>query len=177
MRSAWRAMAPGRYAWRHMARHPNADLLTHFYEAFQRKDAATMRAAYAPDARFDDPAFPGLRGAAVGDMWAMLCEAARDFSVEFRDVQADDDSGRAHWEARYLFGGNRRVHNVIDASFTFRDGKIATHVDTFDFHRWARQALGPVGLLFGWSGLLRGQVQARSAKLLANWQKQHPATR
>lgn len=156
--------------------HPNEVLLTRFYEAFGKQDASVMRAAYADDARFSDPAFPDLRGAAIGDMWTMLCERAQEFSVDFRDVQADDTSGRAHWEARYLFGGKRRVHNVIDASFVFRDGKIVQHADAFDFHRWARQALGPVGLVLGWSGFLRGQVQQQSAKLLAGWQKKHAAT-
>ncbi|MEW5742611.1 MAG: nuclear transport factor 2 family protein [Myxococcota bacterium] len=151
--------------------HPNAQLLTGFYEAFARKDAGPMRAAYADDARFSDPAFPDLRGKAIGDMWAMLCERAQDFSLTFRDVQADDAKGSAHWEARYLFGGKRKVHNVIEASFTFRDGRIVQHTDSFDFHRWSRQALGPAGLLLGWSGFLKRQVQGRSAKLLASWQR------
>jgi hypothetical protein len=143
-----------------VSQHPNAALLIRFYEAFNRKDAAVMRAASAPDARFDDPAFPGLRGDAIGAMWTMLCERAQDFSLEFRDVQADDTKDSAHWEARYLFGGRRRVHNVIEASFELRHGKVVRHTDVFDFHRWARKALGPVGLVLGWTGFLHGKVQA-----------------
>ena len=73
--------------------HPNELLLTGFYQAFARKDAAPMRAAYAPEAQFTDPAFPSLRGAAIGDMWTMLCEQAKDFRLEFRDVKADDGAG------------------------------------------------------------------------------------
>lgn len=153
--------------------HDNAKKLTAFCEAFARKDAGPMRAVYAPDARFSDGAFPDLRGKDIGDMWAMLCEIAQDFSVEFRDVQADDMQGRAHWEARYLFQGKRRVHNVIEAAFVFRDGQVVQHVDTFDFHRWSKQALGPVGYLLGWSGFLQKQVQAQSAKLLRGWQRKH----
>ena len=34
--------------------HPNAELLTRFYQAFARGDAATMRQAYAPGATFSD---------------------------------------------------------------------------------------------------------------------------
>jgi hypothetical protein len=150
--------------------HENARRLTAFYEAFSRRDAAGMRSLYAPHARFSDGAFPDLRGQDIGDMWAMLCEVAQDFSIEFRDIAADDTSGRAHWEARYLFGGSRRVHNVIDAAFVFRDGLVVQHVDTFDFHRWSAQALGPLGRLLGWSGLLQRQVQRTSAKLLTRWQ-------
>jgi ketosteroid isomerase-like protein len=149
--------------------HPNAELLTRFYEAFNRRDAAAMRTAYAPDATFSDEAFPGLKGDEVGDMWAMLCERAKDFRVEFRDVKADDTTGSAHWEAWYLFNGTNPVHNVIDATFTFKDGRIATHVDRFDFWRWSRQGLGLPGLLLGWSGFLRRTVQGRSKKLLASW--------
>lgn len=132
-----------------------------------------MRALDAPDARFSDGAFPDLRGEDLVDRWTMLHEIAQDSSGEFRDSDADDTMGRAHWEARYLFQGKRRVHNVIDASFTFRDGQVVQHVDTFDFPRWSKQALGPVGLLLGWSGFLLKQVQAQSAKLLRSWQKKH----
>ncbi len=155
--------------------HPNAELVTRFYEAFNRGDAATMRAAYAPDATFSDPAFPGLQGSEVGDMWAMLVKRATDFRLEFRDVQADGERGQAHWEAWYLFGGQRKVHNVIDATFTFRDGRIATHVDHFDFWRWSRQALGLPGLLMGWSPALRRTVQQRSRTLLADFRARQAA--
>ncbi len=151
--------------------HPNAARLTAFYEGFSRKDAAPMRAVYAADARFTDPAFPDLRGAAIGDMWAMLCETGKDLRVEFRDVTADDATGSAHWEAWYGFGG-RPVHNVIEARFRFGpDGLVTEHVDSFDFWRWSRQALGLPGALLGWSPFLRGAVQSRAGKTLAVWRK------
>ncbi len=70
--------------------HPNEQRITDFYTAFASKNPGPMRAAYAPDAEFSDPAFPHLKGAAVGDMWAMLCEQAKDFRLEFRDVKADE---------------------------------------------------------------------------------------
>jgi hypothetical protein len=151
--------------------HPNAELLTRFYEAFNRLDPGPMRAAYAPGATFSDEAFVGLQGDEVGDMWAMLCARARGFRLEFRGVEADDRKGQAHWEAWYLFGGGRPVHNVIDASFTFQDGLILTHVDRFDFWRWSRQALGLPGVLLGWSGGLRRTVQQRSRRLLAEYRR------
>jgi hypothetical protein len=44
----------------------------------------------------------------------------------------------------------------------FTDGLIADHVDAFDFHRWARQALGTSGLLLGWTPLLRNAVRRRA---------------
>jgi hypothetical protein len=151
--------------------HPNAELLTGFYQAFNRLDAGPMRAAYAPDAIFSDEAFVGLKGAEIGDMWTMLASRAKGFRLEYRDIEADDATGKAHWEAWYLFGGARRVHNVIDATFTFRDGRILSHVDHFDFWRWSRQALGMPGVLLGWSGGLRRTVQQRSRKLLEDYRR------
>lgn len=152
--------------------HKNVELVTNFYEAFSRKDAGPMRAAYAPDATFSDGAFVGLRGDEIGDMWAMLCERAQEFRVEFRDVVADDAKGSAHWEAWYLFQGKRRVHNVIDASFTFEGGLIKTHVDTFDFKRWSKQALGLPGTLLGWSKSFQRTVQKNARKGLDQWRAQ-----
>ena len=51
------------------------------------------------------------------------------------------------------------MHNAIDATFEFRDGLIVRHVDRFDFWRWSRQALGPIGLLLGWTPILRRKVR------------------
>lgn len=145
--------------------HANAQLLTDFYEAFARCDGDAMAAAYAPDATFSDPAFPGLQGEEVGGMWRMLTGQAKDLRIEFRDVQADDAQGSAHWEAWYTFSATgRSVHNIIEARFTFADGRIQEHVDTFDFHRWSRQALGLPGLLLGWTGFLRKKVQSQARK-------------
>lgn len=144
--------------------HPNAQAITEFYEGFNRQDPGPMVRIYAPDAEFSDAAFPNLKGSEIGDMWTMLCGRAKGFSLTFRDVSADDTSGKAHWEAKYLFQGGRPVFNVIDAAFTFRDGKVVKHVDTFDFWRWSRQALGVPGLLLGWSGFLQKKVQAQAAK-------------
>ncbi len=42
------------------------------------------------------------------------------------------------------------MHNRIDATFVFRDGKIVRHTDRFDLRVWAAQALGLKGKLLGW---------------------------
>lgn len=155
-----------------MSADENRALINRFYEAFARRDGAAMAACYHPEARFSDPAFPDLRGAQIGAMWTMLCQRAQDFSLTFRDVQADAERGSAHWEAKYLFSKTgRHVHNIIEAEFSFKDGLIVAHDDRFDFWRWSRQALGPAGLLLGWSGFLRAKVQAEAAKGLAIFQK------
>lgn len=150
--------------------HANAALITRFYQAFQKRDAAAMAACYHPEVRFSDPAFPDLRGPQAGAMWTMLCARGKDLRLEFRDVQADDHRGRAHWEAWYSFTATgRKVHNIIDAEFEFRDGLILRHTDRFDFHRWAGQALGPAGKLLGGFGFLQAKVQKMAAKGLAEF--------
>ena len=131
--------------------HPHAGLIETFYSSFQKRDAEGMVACYHPEVVFSDPVFHELAGARACAMWRMLCERATELAVDYRDVRADDRSGSAHWEARYLFSATgRRVHNVIDATFEFRDAKIIRHADTFDLWRWAGMALGPRGKLLGW---------------------------
>lgn len=145
----------------------NEQLITQFYEAFQRKDAAAMIACYAPDVAFSDPVFTDLRGEKAGAMWAMLVEGGKDLRIEFRDVSAGDDAGRAHWDAWYTFTGTgRKVHNSIDASFEISGGKITRHTDSFDLPAWAGQALGPMGKLFGRMPFLQRKIRGMAAKRL-----------
>lgn len=148
--------------------HPNETLIRRFYTAFNAKDAATMGACYSDTATFSDPAFPDLDARGVRGMWSMLCgNAGDDFRVEVSDIHADDAGGSAHWEAWYTFTATgRKVHNKIDATFTFADGDIVTHVDDFDFFAWSRQALGLPGMLLGWSSFLRNKVQGQAGKQL-----------
>lgn len=150
--------------------HPNAELITRFYDAFSRRDGATMAACYAADASFSDPVFPGLQGSEPGAMWQMLTEQGKDLQITFRDVQADDEQGSAHWEASYTFSvTGRKVHNVIEAKFRFRDGKIAEHQDDFDLYRWTKMALGPAGLLLGWSPIVQGPLRKKARAGLDAW--------
>ena len=148
--------------------HLNAQLLTRFYQAFQRQDAEAMAACYAADVHFSDPVFPDLKGAEAADMWRMLTSRAQNFSLEYSDVSADDHQGRAHWVATYLFSGTgRMVVNRIQANFKFRDGKIVEHRDHFDLWKWSAQALGVKGTLLGWTPLVQGAIRKQAAKGLA----------
>ena len=148
--------------------HPNAKLIRKFYTAFANRDASGMAACYDPAVKFSDEVFTDLEGARANAMWQMLCERGKDLKIEFRDIEADDATGRAHWEARYTFSATRRpVHNKIDARFEFKNGKIVRHRDTFSFWVWARQALGPTGLLLGWSPFLKSRVRTQANRNLA----------
>jgi ketosteroid isomerase-like protein len=150
----------------------NELLIRRFYAAFDQRDGAAMAACYAPDVSFSDPVFPDLHGAEPGDMWRMLTARATDLRVELREHEADDDRGSARWIAHYTFTQTGRpVVNDVVASFQFRDGLIATHEDSFDFHKWARQALGTSGLLLGWTPLLRNAVRRRARAGLDEFQR------
>lgn len=153
-----------------------AEVIDRFYRSFAARDAEGMAACYHAEVRFSDPVFPDLRGSRAGDMWRMLCSRATDLEVEHSAVKADGDAGSAHWDARYTFAQTgRKVHNMIDATFRFRDGLIVEHVDRFSFPRWARQALGPVGLLLGWTPIVRNKVRAQAAKALERYIAEHGA--
>jgi hypothetical protein len=119
-----------------------------------------MASCYAPDIIFRDPAFGELRGGRAGDMWRMLTARAKDLIVEVDGVEADEERGRARWVATYTFGKTgRRVRNVVDARFEFRDGLIARHDDSFDLWRWSGMALGPTGRLLGWTPFVQARIR------------------
>jgi uncharacterized protein len=141
----------------------NGTLIERFYTAFNAHDGGAMAACYGPDARFSDPVFTDLRGDEPGAMWRMLTARADDLTVDLVEHHSHDDRGSAHWVARYTFTETGRpVTNDVHGSFRFADGLIAEHHDEFDFHRWARQALGPSGLLLGWTPFLRSAVRRRA---------------
>ena len=101
-------------------------------------------------------------------MWRMLNDRAADLAIEFGNVAATERDGSAHWEARYTYSATGRpVHNRIAASFEFRDGSIAQHVDRFSLWRWAAMALGMQGTLLGWLPPVRSAIRTRAAEALA----------
>jgi len=150
--------------------HPNSVLIERFYGAFAEGDGKAMAACYAPGIHFCDPVFPDLRGPRAGAMWCMLTEGSGDVRIELLEHEADDARGSAHWKARYTFTETgRSVVNDIHASFRFGDGLIVEHRDEFSFHRWAQQALGPVGLALGWTPILRSAVRKKAAARLGEF--------
>lgn len=150
--------------------HPNTEVINRFYSAFARRDAEGMIACYDRNVEFSDPVFPDLKGEQAMAMWRMLCERGKDLKIEHRDVEADDSTGRAHWEAWYTFSANgNRVHNRIDARFEFRNGKILRHRDDFSFYAWAAQALGWTGKLLGWTGMVKRKVRGKARRGLAEF--------
>ena len=153
---------------------PNEKLLRDFYAAFAKRDAVGMARCYHPDIFFSDTVFPSLRGAEATAMWAMLCARGKDLDIILVDAKASDEGGTARWEAKYTFSQTGRlVHNKIDATFAFRDGRIVRHLDRFSFWAWARQALGPMGLLLGWLGPVKSAVRKKADRGLRDYMSKH----
>lgn len=145
----------------------NKDLIEKFYSSFQKLNSDSMVECYHENIEFSDPAFPNLKGSDAGNMWKMLCSQAQDFELSFSDITADETTGSAHWEAKYLFSmTGRKVHNKIDATFKFQDGKIIHHKDQFNFWKWSSMALGLPGKILGWSPVLKNKVRKQAGKNL-----------
>lgn len=143
--------------------HPNAELIQRFYEAFQRRDIEAMLACYDDDVVFRDPAFGELRGAHAHDMWRMLVDHAQEFALTFDHVDANAQTGQARWVARYRFSRiGRMIVNRIEAHFSFRDGRIVEHRDSFDLWRWTRQAFGLKGVVLGWTPFVQRAIRAQA---------------
>jgi ketosteroid isomerase-like protein len=138
--------------------HPNEELITKFYTSFQNRDSPGMIDCYAAAVQFADPVFTDLKGDRAKAMWQMLCARGSDLKIVFSNVQANDDVGLAHWEATYTFSG-RKVHNVIDAAFQFKNGQIVQHQDSFDLWKWAGMALGPIGVVLGWTPFIQKRIR------------------
>jgi ketosteroid isomerase-like protein len=148
-------------------------LIEKFYTAFANLDAETMASCYHDDVFFEDPAFGVLKGEHAKNMWRMLCESqkGKNFIVEFSDINENELNGSAHWEAHYNFSKTgRKVHNKIDAQFKFKDGKIIEHIDRFNLHKWASQALGFKGYALGWAGFFKTKLQGQTNQLLSKYE-------
>ncbi len=143
------------------------ELIETFYTGLKELDADKMVSCYHEDIVFEDPGFGKLKGDRAKGMWRMLCTNARNFKVEFSQIEANEKNGTAHWEAWYTFSKTgRSVHNIIDAKFEFKDGKIIKHTDHFNLHRWASQAIGWKGKLLGGTGFFKKKLIQQTNTLL-----------
>lgn len=149
------------------------EIITRFYTAFQKLDAAAMNSCYSEDIVFSDPVFGILKSEEVRAMWTMLCQNAKDFSLSFSNIQLlDDEYATCNWTATYTFSKTgRRVVNHIKAYMRIVDGKITEHSDAFKISKWAAQALGLKGALLGWTGWMHRKIQKNARTSLNNFMK------
>ena len=151
-----------------------ARIANNFYTAFQQKDAGGMAACYHTELEFEDPAFGKLSYDQASGMWAMLCESAKDLTVEFSILKVEENYVETKWLAEYSFSKTGRfVHNEIIAQMTLKDGKIIKHIDTFDLYKWARQAMGLQGWLIGAKPFFKKKLQQQTEYQLAKYMQKN----
>ncbi len=148
----------------------NAALVRRFYEAFARGDATGMNACYAPDVVFSDPVFGELHGDRARAMWMMLCGGMRDFSLTYEILDASGDIVRGRAVANYLYSATgRHVRNEITGTFSCENGAIVRQDDVFDLWKWSSQALGPAGLLLGWTPFMKRKIHTMATGRLESF--------
>nr|WP_068892742.1 nuclear transport factor 2 family protein [Pedobacter panaciterrae] len=141
----------------------NEELIRHFYTSFQNKDVKAMQDCYADNATFSDSVFTNLNAKQVRSMWAMLIKSGKDMRIEFKNISGNQTGGSAEWDAYYTFSATgNKVMNQIKASFLIENGKITKHTDNFNFYKWAKQALGFIGLVLGWTTFLRNKIRTKA---------------
>lgn len=146
--------------------HSDREAVERFFAAFARRDGEAMAQCYHYDGSFEDPAFSKLTGAQAGQMWRALMRGAKDFSIESLVQGVEDGAWVVDWTARYTFSKTGRpVENRVQSRIWLRGGLIERQIDSFDFHRWAGQALGLPGKLLGGFGFFQRTVtrKARAA--------------
>ncbi len=151
----------------------NTETIYHFYSSLQEGNIEDLLSCYDPQVRFSDPAFGELQGEHAHYMWRMLVsKMSSEIKIDVNHVY--DQNGRIHcsWTADYAFGKKqRKVHNVVSSTFTFKNNRIITHDDFFDLWSWTRQALGAPGYLLGWSSLMQRKMVERNQLYLKKYMK------
>ncbi|ADY28478.1 limonene-1,2-epoxide hydrolase [Cellulophaga lytica] len=146
----------------------NQELIKKFYTSFSNADVNGMLSCYHDNIIFTDPAFGTLKGDRAKAMWQMLLSKSNGGTqITFNTIKTNKNTGSVHWKAVYNYGPKKRsVVNNITANFTFLDGKIIEHTDSFNLWKWSKQALGISGYLLGWSSFLKTKIQTKTNNLL-----------
>ncbi len=149
-----------------------------FYTAFSQKDWQAMQSCYHESATFSDPVFQGLTALETKAMWHMLTTSAKSLTVTYSSIEVNGTAGTCNWEAIYDFSRTgRRVHNKIRTRFTFKEGKILSHRDSFNLWKWAGMALGTSGKFLGWTALVQNKIRLTAKAGLLKFIETHPEYR
>jgi len=153
-----------------MTAQANQALIEKFYSSFAKKEVNNMLSCYHEQITFSDPVFKGLQGEQARNMWRMLLARSTDLVLVFSQVQANEHTGSAYWEATYTFSQTgRQVTNKIKAHVEFKDGKIYQHTDHFDLWAWSKMALGLPGYLLGWTPFLQQKIRSQAMNSLEKY--------
>ncbi|QHX36311.1 nuclear transport factor 2 family protein [Spiroplasma sp. BIUS-1] len=152
-------------------------VISNFYEAFKVGDYKKMVSIYSPKVKFQDPTFGELNYEEVKAMWTMLVSTRETskFEVNFT-VEEKNERIVVIWKATYLFSPNkRRVVNIVTSKMETENGLIIKHVDSFNFKRWAKQAVGFAGALFGNAKWFQNKVKSGAREKLFAYMEQTKA--
>lgn len=145
----------------------SASIVREFYSAFQSKDSQMMANLYHDEASFYDPAFGKLNATEVRAMWTMLCSSSKDLVIEFEILSSNEGEVKTKWQAYYSFGKKKRkVHNVIVSTIEVKGAKIYRHIDEFNLHKWAKQAMGVSGYLLGGTSFFKKSLNKKTKSRL-----------
>lgn len=129
-----------------------------------------MQECYHPEATFSDPAFGILNSHEVKAMWEMLLSRAPELSLNFTIDKVDDQSAEVDWIASYVFSATKRqVVNPVHSRFILKDGLIFQQTDSFNYHNWAKQSLGFIGMLLGGTTYLQNKTRAKAKQALLSY--------
>ena len=67
----------------------------------------------------------------------------------------------------------RKVHNIVNAEFEFKDSKIIKHTDSFNLHKWASQAIGFKGSLLGGTTFFKNKLNLQTRKMLNDFKEKN----
>lgn len=109
-----------------------------YFEAFGKRDQATLTQLYAPNATFKDDMFDLKNGASILQMWKSA-PPFKTFKSEITEVSGN--TVKAKWVVDYeMFG--KPVHNEITSVITVgADGRITSQREDWDESKWMSQAL------------------------------------
>ncbi|MFA5899664.1 MAG: nuclear transport factor 2 family protein [Hyphomicrobium sp.] len=131
--------------------------------ALRRRDATGVAACYDQDAVFSSPIIGDVRGADVEALWRAIFAATCDSTLSFTIVDLGLTSARVEGIAKYsLLASGRSVTSRFNSALHIRDLRVMQHDDNFDAWAWASMALGPTGLLLGWSKAWRRRMVANT---------------
>jgi ketosteroid isomerase-like protein len=137
--------------------HPNEQLLTTLFQCLNAHDHMGAAECYHDEATFRDIAFTLKGKRQIHAMWDMACSVNKkgipsDIKATVQQLSANDATGKVLVDFDYTFRDTgRKVHNPVESTYHFRDGKIIQQTDKADAANWARQAFG------GFNGWVAGR--------------------
>jgi len=149
----------------------NEILIRDFFTAMAEKDFKKMNQCYSPEVIYYNPICDLLKEESVFARWEVECKSRKDLQLSFDPVVAlDEDYFTCKFEMKYTFmPTGKYIRQVSTAHMKIFDGKIIEHSDAFSVHRWAMQAYGFTGWIFGWNRFYQQSIKNAFRKTLIDF--------